>query len=189
MTEPNALTLDIASVFLGQEQPTEEVPVVLNAGISYAYATAKAKLELATSTEASDKEIQAIEKEIADLEKAAKDKTYVFHIATTPRHIRENIRMGVLEEFPLEFDLLNRVRPNPAADEKLSVKNWTVHIKRIVGPSGEETTPTEADIAIIRGNAPDPALEKIDLAIAGLYADTENGWASLVDQHDFLSQP
>lgn len=198
MTELDARTLDIADIFTGAVMPTEEAPVLLNASVARELSAAKRDLDVAealldAASEGDEDERKAERDKAVDrltqAQALADQHRYMFTVASVPKHVRDANLDAVLEKFPAEFDLFNRMKPDPDADKELTRKTWATHIRRITAPSGASLTPSEADIAVLLDQAPDMAQRRIQQLIDDLYADIDGGVSEGAQAHDFLSMP
>lgn len=188
MTEAlNATTFDVAEMFLGITYPTTSVPFYTNPGIAYEFTQLEADLHTAIrkGDEAAEKAVEAKKEELA---KKAEDFRYEFHLRGQSRDNRQAIHLKVREAHPAEHDFLGRDVPNAAADDMYANLTWSLFIEKVVRPDGAiMVAPDEATIKIIRGNAPDSEIEKVEMAIRGFSEGVKGGFELLAQEHDFLS--
>lgn len=187
---PSVSTFDIADLFSGKAYPKDTVDVFLDEATGYAIAKAEAAIKDAVIAHASEERLTELRDERdALVAKGARSK-YTFHLTGVSRQDKMNILHVVTAEFPQETDFLGRVKPNPESDEKYTNLYWALHVERIVAPDGSVHAPvTEADAKLFRNNAPEPAITAVNTAIRELSEGVKNGFESLAQEHDFLSQP
>lgn len=179
-------TFDVAEMFSGVSYPTDVVSFYTDSKIAYEFN----KL----SKEAADAVVRKDEKAGAEivarqeaLVKKAESNRYEFHLRGQSRDNRQAVLNAVRAEFPAEKDFLGRETIDPEADEVYVNRIWALHIEKIVRPDGAILLSDEAAIKIIRGNAPDSELAKVEKAIQELTEGAKSGFESLAQEHDFLS--
>lgn len=183
----DAQTFDVADMFAGISYPTEVVPFYTDQAVAYEFH----KLSGEALEAIRDKDEQAA-KEIEERREAlignAESKRYEIHLRGQSRDNRDAILKSVRAKFPVERDFLGREASNPEADELYINKFWALHIEKIVRPDGAIiTAPDEAAVKVIRGNAPDSEIDKVEKAIQELSSGAKSGFESLAQEHDFLS--
>lgn len=184
---PNIATFDVAEMFAGKSYPKDTVEVFMDEATAYEINKLQAEARQAVASQ--DEEAgRAVEERLTALVKRGAASKYVFHLTGVSRDSRKAAVESVTAEFPMEQDFLGRDKPNPQGDEKYANLMWALHIEKIVAPSGAViVAPSEADIKVIRGNAPDPAVEKVEAAIKELSTGVKSGFETLAQEHDFLS--
>lgn len=188
MTEAlNATTFDVAEMFLGITYPTTSVTFYTNPGIAYEFNRLEEDLHTAIrkGDEAAEKAVEAKKEELA---KKAASFRYEFHLRGQSRDNRQAIHTKVLEAYPVQHDFLGRDLPNAAADDMYANLTWSLFVEKVVRPDGAiMVAPDEATIKVIRGNAPDSEIEKVETAIRGFSEGVKGGFELLAQEHDFLS--
>lgn len=187
MDAPSVSTFDIAEMFEGQTFPEEIVTVYMDEGVNHSFAKL---LERATEALRSrDEELaRQVEAEEKALKEQAESKKYVFHLRGASRDKRKAILDTLRADFPPTKGWTGQESFSPEAEEAFANRTWSLHIEKIVSPSGAiNTAPSEADIALIRGKAPDAALAAIEAGIQSLTEGAKSGFEALVQEHDFLS--
>lgn len=180
-------TFDVADMFAGVTYPESEVPIYTDQGIAYEFN--KLAQESADAVrEKDEKKAKEIEKRREALIKRAESNRYVFHLRGQSRDNRDAILRGVKEEFPPEVDIFGRQKVNAEADALYVNRYWALHITKIVRPDGAAiVAPDEGTIKVIRGQAADSEVDKIEAAIQELTEGAKSGFESLAQEHDFLS--
>lgn len=187
MTDLNPITFDVAEMFLGITYPTEEVVFYTNAGIAYEFNQLEGELQTAIRRKDIDAE-KVIEARKADLTKQAESNRYVFHLRGQSRDNRKAIHAKVREAHPVTYDFLGREVANEAADDMYANLSWSLFVEKVTRPDGAiMTAPDEATIKVIRGNAPDSEIDKVERAIRGFSEGVKGGFELLAQEHDFLS--
>lgn len=186
-TTPNAKTFDVADMFTGKAYPKDSVVVYMDEGAAYELYKLREEA-LQALQEGDEKAGKAIEKRLKELVKRGAESKYTFHLTGVSRDDRKAVIDLVRSEFPAEADFLGREKPNAEADEKYANLYWALHIEKIERPDGALiVAPDEATIKVIRGNAPDPAINAIESKIRELSEGVKGGFEALVQEHDFLS--
>lgn len=185
---PDYKTHDIAEMFAGVSFPSDVVTIYTDAGIAYEFNKLSAESVEAVK-EKDEEKARDIAQRREDLVKKAAAHRYEFHLRGQSKDNRKAILDRVREEFPPEVDpIFGREKIDPKADEVYANRFWALHVERIEGPNGFRIAPpTEADIKIFRGQAPDSETEKIERAIQELSQGAKSGFESLAREHDFLS--
>jgi hypothetical protein len=180
-------TFDVADMFAGVSYPKTVVPFYTDAGIAYEFH--KLAGEALDAVREKDEEAgREIEERRDALIKKAESNRYEIHLQGQSRDNRDAVLKSVRAKFPVERDFLGREAPNPEADEVYINKFWALHIEKIVRPDGAIiTAPDEAAVKVIRGNAPDSEIDKVEAAIQELSSGAKSGFESLAQEHDFLS--
>lgn len=180
-------TFDVADMFAGVSYPTTVETFYTNAGIAYEFN--KLAHEAKDAVERKDEDAaKAVEKRREELLKESEKFRFEFHLRGQSRDDREALRDAVLAEFPDgEPDLFGRRTPNPEAEKAYVNRFWALHIEKIVRGDGAILLPDEATVRIIRGQAPDSEIDKIEAAIQELSTGSKSGFESLAQEHDFLS--
>lgn len=174
-------------MFLGITYPTTSVPFYTNPGIAYEFAQLEADLHTAIRKGEVEQE-KAIEAKKEELAKKAESFRYEFHLRGQSRDNRQAIHSKVRAAHPAEHDFLGRDVPNAAADDMYANLTWSLFIEKVVRPDGAiMVAPDEATIKVIRGNAPDSEIEKVEMAIRGFSEGVKGGFELLAQEHDFLS--
>lgn len=183
----NAATFDVAEMFLGSLYPTEEVSFYTDAAVAYEFhrLSEEAIQAIRDKDESAATEIETRRDEL--IRKAA-DKRYVIHLRGQSRDNRRAIINQVRAKYPADQDFLGREKANPEADEMYANLTWALHIEKIVRPDGAVLVGPDAEvIKVIRGNAPDSELAKVEQAIMDLSEGVKSGFEALAQEHDFLS--
>jgi len=182
-------TLDLASALAGRTFATDKVDVYLDEETAYEVARLNSEIKRATVLDAKD-DLEQFENDLKALTAKGAESRLTFHVTTVPRHVRKAILDSVLKEYPNTTDFLGRAVTDPEADEIFANRSWATHIRKIVGADGSERVqPDEGDIKIFRDNAPDVAIEAVEKAIQELSEGAKAGVETLIQEHDFLSQP
>lgn len=187
MTEaPDFKTFDVADMFSGIAYPTEVVSFYTNSKIAYEFnkLSKEAADAVVRKDETAAREIQERQEALV---KQAESNRYEIHLRGQSRENRQHVLDAVRGEFPAEKDFLGREEIAPEADEAYINRIWALHIEKIVRPDGAILLSDEASIKVIRGNAPDSELAKVEKAIQGLTEGAKSGFESLAQEHDFLS--
>lgn len=180
-------TFDVADMFAGISYPTEIVPFYTDQGIAYEFhKLAQEAVEVVRSGD--EKQGRELDERREELIKKAEAGRYEIHLRGTSRDARDEVLKGVRAKFPVERDFLGRETPNAEADTVYVNRYWALHIEKIVRPDGAViVAPDEAAISVIRGNAPDSEIDKVEAAIQELSGGAKSGFESLAQEHDFLS--
>lgn len=183
---PDYKTFDVADMFVGALYPTDVVPFYTNPDVAYKFH--KLSEDATRAVQTKDEELaKEVEGSREALIRQSEKFRYEIHVRGTSRDNRRRVMEGVEEEFPSETDFLNRVKPNPEADETYANRMWALHIEKIVRPDGAILLADEATVRVIRGNSPDSEIEKVERAIQELSEGAKSGFESLAQEHDFLS--
>lgn len=180
-------TFDIADMFAGISYPTEVVPFYTDQAVAYEFnKLAQESIEAVRNKDESA--AKEIEKRREELIKKAESHRYEIHLRGQSRDNRDAILETVRAKYPAERDFMGREIPNAEADTLYVNKFWALHIEKIVRPDGAAiVSPDEGAIKILRGNAPDSELAKVEKAIQELTEGAKSGFESLAQEHDFLS--
>lgn len=188
MTDAQPKKLDLAAVFTGQAFPKDIVVVYLDEVTSYAIHKLN-KDSIKAVRESDHDEAKRIESELKTLIEKAQPSRYEIHLTGVSRQERKLATEETLEKFPTETDMLGREKPNAEANELYANLVWKQHVEKIVAPDGSVLeNPTLEDIIIFRNHAPDVALSDIEAGIRELSEGVKDGFETLVQEHDFLSQ-
>lgn len=180
-------TFDVADMFAGVNYPSTTVPFYTNAEIAYEFnkLAHDAKDAVERKDEAAAK---AVEKRREELLKESEKFRFEFHLRGQSRDNRDAVLEAVRAEFPDgEPDLFGRRTPNPDAEKAYVNRYWALHVEKIVRGDGAVLLPDEATVRIIRGQAPDSEIDKVEAAIQELSVGAKSGFESLAQEHDFLS--
>lgn len=188
MAEINAATFDVTDMFTGIAYPTEVIPFYTNPEIAYEIDRLN-KLAPSVIAEKDEAKAKKLKADVEALhEKAAKFR-YEIHLRGSSREKRDNLIKSADEKFETETDFLGREKPNAEKVEYLENAWWALHIEKIVAPNGAiKTVPEPAEIAYIRGEAPDSETKKVSLAIKALTENVASGIEAITSEADFLSQ-
>lgn len=184
----DAKTFDLAAVFSGNAFPKDTVDVYLNEEI--AYRIHGINKELGKPDTLSDEgKVKKLQDDLKALAKKAEESHYVIHLTGVSRQDRKGALAEALEKYPAETDAFGRTKQDAKANEFLSNLVWKLHVEKIVNPEGAELEPSLEDIIIFRDNAPDSVIDAVEAGIAELSEGVKSGFETIVQEHDFLSQP
>lgn len=184
---PVAKTFNIADMFSGKAYPKESVDFYTDD--ETAYQLQKLSKEAGNAIVRRDTEEAAkLQAEIEALVKKGESSRYKLNLTGRSRQDRKNLVTKIQEEFPVEYDFLNRPKPNVDADDIFANRTWAMHIESIEAPDGSILLlPTEADIAVIRGQGADSEIAKVEHVIQGFTEGVKSGFETIAQEHDFLS--
>lgn len=184
---PDFKTFDVADMFAGISYPETVVPFYTNQAVAYEFNKLSQEAVEAVQTK-DEKRAREIAERREELIKKAESSRYEFHLRGRSRDDRDAVLAMVREKFPAERDLFGRETPNAEADELYVNSYWALHITKITRPDGSTlTAPDASTIKVIRGNAPDSEIDKVEKAIQELSSGAKSGFESLAQEHDFLS--
>lgn len=178
---------DLADILSGVSLPTDSVDIYMNAQGAYMIYDLNDQIRRA---EARGDDTAELEKTREEVQKAVEGSRRTVELRGVNRHDRDAAIDKVMIDHPQEFDFLGRPKPDLAADRELNATMWALHIQRIVMPNGAAlVAPNVETVKAFIAQAPDHAIKTIAEAINGLEKKTTEGFESMVQDHDFLSQP
>lgn len=178
--------VDLADILSGVSLPTDKVDIYLNAQGAHQIAELN---ELIRRAEIKGDDTSDMEATLEKVKQAVADSRRTIELQGISAREREAALDKVVSEHPVEYDLLGRPKQDLVADRELTATMWALHIKQIIMPNGGVlTAPTVEMVKTFRDSIPDHARDAITEAINALAKKTSEGFESMVQDHDFLSQ-
>lgn len=176
--ETNPKVADLAEVLSGRTFPKAEVPVFFDEEAQYRLNI----LNRALIVDPSNEEVEAKRDELLESLKAQK---FVVHMKGAPRRQKREVFVSVQKDFPPEVDFLGRQKENAEADEVYANKMLALHIEKVVWPDGRVSPGSWEVAALLRNEAPEPAIIALQEALKELDAGSKGGYESVVQDLDF----
>lgn len=150
MVEKAPATWDLVDFIADRQQPTAVVNVYLNEFASHA----KAQL-LKAHAKATEDEIEALDKQLDEIEAQLEASKYEIHLRAIPARMRENIHSKAMHTYPYKRNLLGQPADDDPTLERIHLENnllWAACISKLVTPNGTVfENPTEGDIEMLTG--------------------------------------
>ena len=182
MTENTPEVLNLADMLTGNNFPEKTIDVFVNEALAYQIADLNERI-------ASEPSNEALEAELDGLIEEAQAFRFRIVIQGVPRHDLMAALERIEEQFPAEYSALGRRKPNAEADNAMSILQWVLHIKKIVGPSGAEAGPlSEEEAETLRDQLPLAAIQAVETGISDIIEKTRSGHEALAMESDFLSK-
>jgi len=174
MTEtPDAKTFDIVGFLAGRDLPTREVKVPFDEDLLLRISEVeKARNKIGLSED----EVEALDKEMDELQARYRDESFTFTIKAIPEHVRRDITDKNLRDHPITTDAFGREQPDPEANAALALSTWAAYVLSVTDPSGATSPVGESGAKALYDNAPAAVHMALNEGISEVMAGSTKGF-------------
>lgn len=187
MTELNHKTFDLAAVISGIGFPEHTVTVYLDERVGFEIYRANEALRNA-EIRGNEEALKRIAEELDALKEKRADQAYKVTVRGVPESTRKACDARARKEFPVDYNFMGQVTPEPQRDDLYNHLLWVASVVRFEAADGSVAVVNEDLVKQLREEAGRSVIQTIAGAIRELEEGAKKGFETDAQDVDFLSE-